>query len=397
MKTTFIIILLPILIFARQVEPEKWDTPHEISIINEYFPLGVNSPYINSEGNKLYFDVGGRVYYLRKIDSLWSAPILINEIPENIYAQSPKISTDNKKLFFLQNGPISKQLFYIQREEKDSSWSQVYNCGSNINNDSIFIEDYFLSGDTSLFIRNWSTVFCSNLDTLNNKWDQLKISPDFYDDFFIGNFGGTFIDSSYTKVYHTSSFLVWWIIDDHLYEIMRDYLAVSYKDINDRFGDEYLLNISTEIDSIYNSIIPDQNYFCSSPSLTRDGKYLFFAINYYDTIRVYSSELLSDVSYDSINSISKINAPVDDYLLMQNYPNPFNPTTKIEFQIAESGFVSLKVYDLLGREVETLVDEIKNPGRYKVTFNGKNLSNGIYIYRLKGGKYYYSRKMILMK
>lgn len=83
--------------------------------------------------------------------------------------------------------------------------------------------------------------------------------------------------------------------------------------------------------------------------------------------------------------------------LSQNYPNPFNPTTKIKYQIAESGFVSLKVYDALGKEVATLVKKNLVKGNYQVSFNAKSLASGIYIYTLKENNYSESKKMLLMK
>ncbi len=83
--------------------------------------------------------------------------------------------------------------------------------------------------------------------------------------------------------------------------------------------------------------------------------------------------------------------------LRQNYPNPFNPTTTIEYSVAKSTFVSLKVYDVLGRLVTTLVKERKSPGHYAVRFNAGNLASGIYFYRLNAGKFTQVKKMILMK
>ncbi|MGB4852618.1 MAG: T9SS type A sorting domain-containing protein [Ignavibacteria bacterium] len=68
--------------------------------------------------------------------------------------------------------------------------------------------------------------------------------------------------------------------------------------------------------------------------------------------------------------------------MSQNYPNPFNPVTNLEFGIAKLGFVSLKIYDVLGRELVTLVNEIKDPGYYKIKFYAGNLSSGVYFYRL---------------
>ena len=88
--------------------------------------------------------------------------------------------------------------------------------------------------------------------------------------------------------------------------------------------------------------------------------------------------------------------------LFQNYPNPFNPVTKIKFQIPSVGTqravsVQMKVYDILGKEVATLVNEEKPPGSYEVEFDGSNLASGIYIYRLTAGKFTESKKFILLK
>ncbi len=88
---------------------------------------------------------------------------------------------------------------------------------------------------------------------------------------------------------------------------------------------------------------------------------------------------------------------LNDYSLSQNYPNPFNPSTSIEYQVASIEKVSLKVYDVLGREIKTLVNEIKSPGTYKITFDASELSSGIYFYRLTSGSFTQTRKMILMK
>jgi len=85
------------------------------------------------------------------------------------------------------------------------------------------------------------------------------------------------------------------------------------------------------------------------------------------------------------------------YLLSQNYPNPFNPSTTISFSIPTSEFVTLKVYDVLGREVATLVNENLNAGSYSYNFDASNLTSGVYFYKLQAGKYSETKKMILSK
>ena len=93
---------------------------------------------------------------------------------------------------------------------------------------------------------------------------------------------------------------------------------------------------------------------------------------------------------------SEVTIP-DGFALYQNYPNPFNPSTNIEFQIGDGNFVSLKVYDVVGKEVATLVDDYKSAGRYEVAFNASNFPSGIYFYQMTVGALLETKKMILIK
>jgi hypothetical protein len=86
-----------------------------------------------------------------------------------------------------------------------------------------------------------------------------------------------------------------------------------------------------------------------------------------------------------------------EFALYQNYPNPFNPGTLIKYQVPEKSFVSIRVYDLLGKELATLVNEEKSAGSYDVNFDAGQLSSGFYIYTIKAGNFTSTKKMILMK
>ena len=86
-----------------------------------------------------------------------------------------------------------------------------------------------------------------------------------------------------------------------------------------------------------------------------------------------------------------------DYSLYQNFPNPFNPTTNIKYQIPVTGEVTLKVFNVLGKNVATLVNETQQAGTYTVMFNSTGLSSGIYFYQLKSGKFLETRKFIVLK
>ncbi|MCE1164382.1 MAG: T9SS type A sorting domain-containing protein [Bacteroidetes bacterium] len=88
---------------------------------------------------------------------------------------------------------------------------------------------------------------------------------------------------------------------------------------------------------------------------------------------------------------------VNDYFLNQNYPNPFNPMTSIQYGIPKSGLVKLIVYDVLGKEVSVLVNEVKNAGKYIISYNASSLPSGIYFYKLSAGSYTEIKKMVLVK
>jgi hypothetical protein len=120
--------------------------------------------------------------------------------------------------------------------------------------------------------------------------------------------------------------------------------------------------------------------------------------------RVNATNSLGTTSFSEIwrfrtvlTSVEQLAAQPTEFSLRQNYPNPFNPSTTIAFGIRESVRASLRVYDMLGREVEVLTDDVFSPGEYKATFDGSNYASGIYFYRLVAGSFVQTRKMQLVK
>ena len=99
--------------------------------------------------------------------------------------------------------------------------------------------------------------------------------------------------------------------------------------------------------------------------------------------------------FDEGNAIQIIT--LTSFSLSQNYPNPFNPSTTIEFTLPKSEFTTLKVYNILGKEVSTIVSRKLNQGNHTYTFGGKNLASGIYYYQLTAGDYRDVKKMILLR
>jgi hypothetical protein len=140
-------------------------------------------------------------------------------------------------------------------------------------------------------------------------------------------------------------------------------------------------------------IIPYQStilhFVLQADSLEGNSNPLSLNAQYYHA----SIETLIPDIWDAVEDESQFS----DFKLEQNYPNPFNPSTKIKYQIPVGGFVTLKVYDVLGNEVVTLVNEEKPAGSYDLEFNAVGLPSGIYFYTLRATNYIQTRKMILLK
>jgi len=131
----------------------------------------------------------------------------------------------------------------------------------------------------------------------------------------------------------------------------------------------------------------------------------------FESIKIMKEKaaILGSLPYDSLafgtnpyridyidSTDNKIVIP-SNYSISQNYPNPFNPTTTIEYNIPKAGFVILKIYDILGREVRTLVNGEKAAGNYSITLNASSLASGVYFYRLSAGTYTSIKKMVVLK
>jgi photosystem II stability/assembly factor-like uncharacterized protein len=134
-----------------------------------------------------------------------------------------------------------------------------------------------------------------------------------------------------------------------------------------------------------------------------NGKYILYSCGINESGNLFfgtsTGYILSNVPPNGIRNDNETTIP-DYFSLMQNYPNPFNPVTRIEYSIPYSvntPLVQLKVYDLLGKEVATLVNSYQPAGNYKIDFNGNALTSGIYFYRLKAGNFIQTRKLMLVK
>lgn len=121
--------------------------------------------------------------------------------------------------------------------------------------------------------------------------------------------------------------------------------------------------------------------------------------NGYNYIYLSSKSYIDLPIVNAVNDITENNdnGLANTFSLQQNYPNPFNPVTMINYQIPLKGLVTIKIYDVTGREVRTLLNEIKDAGSNSVVFDASSLSSGIYFYTLVSGSFSDTKKMVLVK
>ncbi len=110
-----------------------------------------------------------------------------------------------------------------------------------------------------------------------------------------------------------------------------------------------------------------------------------------------SNNIGTVVRYEPIISSMELNSMPVGYTLSQNYPNPFNPTTTISFSISTTAKITLSIFDVNGRKLETLINEQRSPGNYEVEFDGSNFSSGTYFYRITAGEFKETKRMVLIK
>jgi plastocyanin len=135
----------------------------------------------------------------------------------------------------------------------------------------------------------------------------------------------------------------------------------------------------------------DQNHLNFSIVFTHDGTF-----TYHCTFHV-SLGMIGKITVQEPTSILFNNSVPNNFDLEQNYPNPFNPSTTINYAVPTAGLVTIKVFDILGKEIAALVNERKTAGNYAVDFNAINLPSGVYFYRMQAGSFASTKKFVLLK
>ncbi len=170
---------------------------------------------------------------------------------------------------------------------------------------------------------------------------------------------------------------------------------------NKAYAKQYKVQVSdddstwTQIAAIYTGT-GGNNYVETLSELTGTGRYVYLLLQA-EGNGAYSIAEISIYGVPSTSGVDELGSPPTKYSLSQNYPNPFNPSTLINYQLPVGGRVTLKVYDILGREVAVLVNGLNGAGYHSLRFDGSNLASGVYFLRMTAGQYTDVKKMILLR
>ena len=346
---------------------------------------------INSSGN-VFAGTGNGVFRSRDNGDSWTKVGLTGN-----YVFSLAVSP-NGHIFAGSGDPStffpSEEARLFRSTDNGDNWSQVQQIDSSAflalainSNGHIFagakLKGIFISTDDG---ENW---FEENEGLTNT--DILSLAIDTSGHVFVGTYGG----GVFRSIYSTTS-------NNPLLALSSDsckiWEANKLKEINWVSSD--IENIKLEYttnDANWYTIVPSFSAFKESYYwLVPNAPSQFCKIKISDTQNPSVSDVTSE--FFTINSVFEDqNKLLMSFQLFQNYPNPFNPMTKIKYSIPKQSYVTLKVYDILGNEIETLANEEKPAGEYEVTLDAVNLPSGVYFYRLQAGSFVKTKKMILLK
>jgi len=303
------------------------------------------------------------------------------------------INIDSQHNIYISN--FQQNSLFWRSSDNGQSWA-------NLDNPNIF--NTISKRGYSIITDEFSNVYaCTDLDELfastnkGSSWTLVDDSWDRFNSFLrLDNDGslvtwtskkGLFKRHGFTYAISTLGIPKDWIVRDIAFYPGKDSImlvAVSYNPNFPDHGGVYMTTDSTATWQKMNNGLED--LYAISVGFDKNGN------------AIASTSTAIHRLNNTITGIKEIRSQTPlEYYLSQNYPNPFNPSTNIRFRVSNFVFVSLKIYDILGREVETLVNENKQPGFYEVSFDAGRLASGIYFYTIRAGEFNLTKKMILLR
>jgi len=257
-----------------------------------------------------------------------------------------------------------------------------------ISQDTIFIDDFAILSSKIFVAVDWNDAYKSIDGGIH--WNKLNIKTPhpYYKKISYSDDSILYIGTNGDGVYKSSDYGETWELN-----VPSIYISVEAM----AFNSSNHLVVGGEISGCFFSTNEGIDWIERNAGLPST----FINTIYLDNNDFAYVGLSNDGIYKSINPVTSIRPDIDNYpesyILYQNYPNPFNPSTIIKYSLKDDGKVSLKIFNALGEEVRTLVNEIKPAGSYEVEFAASELSSGVYIYSIHAGEFVGSKKMMFLK
>jgi hypothetical protein len=404
---------------------KNFDGGYELQLYEDVFTFGATKYFIKKIINESQYYPGTRKIIVKQgkdSEYFFSSFVgWIDLLEPYIFEKTKLLESQNG--FWLLDGKLG--LGFFNKEDSlsfgfDVAGSKLLHvCGNVFDNYLIVTEDenlYLADLSESPDIKPLSKI-SSNEKVLPHKIYNVIDSV-----FVIQTFDGLYLGEITNEKIGLSKVLIS-NINAYNYNWIYKWGKLFFTD-EEKIGDKYVLClVSAEIDlsnkqlvnrtKLIQGIIPkyqfssDGNYFTSFVGDTL----IVYLISERKIIKSYdfskikhesSRGIIIDSPYVYVHTFDagvdvKDEFELKRYYLTQNYPNPFNPATSIAYEIPNNSHVELKIYDMLGREISTLVNEEQNAGKHEVKFNGANLSSGVYIYRLRANNFLEIKKMMFLK
>ena len=358
--------------------------PEELQSNSEWFWHGALA--FTPDGEEFYLDIyvpvnntAIQIRFMEMINNVWTSP-QSPTFTSSFHDASPSFTENGNKVFFISDRPNGSSYGVWTSTRTQNGWSTPTPVNIPYNPS--------LSNGWRVSAASDETLYLQMVDnTTNTDFDIYEVkhingvysAPERLDDNINSSYKdlGAFIDPEENYIIFASARPGGYGVTD---------LYISSKDTDGSW--KAAINMGESVNSSASE---------GSPFVSADCLYLFFNS---DRIQQYDRNpywVDAQVLYNLITDVKDKDHSLIDFYLSQNYPNPFNPISTITYQIPELSDVTLKVYDVLGSEISTLVNNENQLGRYEVKFDATNLSSGIYYYKLQSGTYAETRKMMLMK
>lgn len=348
-------------------------------------------PSVTGDGRRLYFHNGDLVFS-ELTDTGWSEPRIADERLNwrAVYLQGLTVSYDGSKIFFAAWTSYGWWTFYMEWDSSKNRWGEIKDPGPWVNNPFYFKSGTFpgsMPDDTTLYVIRSSTTWICHYNKEIGKFDTS----------YIINYSATYgigVTGDKRKIYRD---YFWGDTTGGRYKSNFD-IAVGYYD-KDIDGIptyiDYDLHFSLETDSLYYSGVY-KGLWETYPTVTSDGKKLFYVANYDGENAIYMRRLLVDEKGEPVS----VPEDVDEhrrYRINSVYPNPFNNFAFINYYVPEESRIKISLFDSSGRFVRSIYDGIKPPGEYREIIEARGLSSGMYIVVFDFPYGYKTSKILLVK